>query len=149
MNCRACGRLLGEHPVCEMDSGGTLRCEYFVDPETNGIGSAALKLSDDWPGWPPWAGYIRTEPVKFLPFPATIPKSGNYLPVSNGLIQLPEEPRTAPAKYEPYALAHAEVLTKRRAEITRVQPAFEKAWKAWQDPSPRNLWWRKYYHIFW
>jgi|SRR5882672_10234432 len=104
MNCRACGRTMGEHPL--------VRCEYFVDPETNGIGSAALKLSDDWSGRPP------------------------------------EEPRTAPAKYEPYALTHAEVLAKRRAEIARVQPAFEKAWKAWQNPSPQNLWWRKYYHIF-
>jgi len=141
---------MGEHPVLENDDRADyLQCEYFVDPETNGIGSAALE-DHGWPWWKSTASLEpRTTPAKFLPFPATIPKSGNYLPVSNGLIQLPEEPRTAPAKYEPYALAHAEVLTKRRAEITRVQPAFEKAWKAWQDPSPRNLWWRKYYHIFW
>src|SRR5882672_9195677 len=111
MNCRACGWRIEAHPILIGGTGGMTRCEYFVDPDTNGIGSAELKLSDDWPGWP-------------------------------------EEPRTAPAKYEPYALTHAEVLTKRRAEIARVQPAFEKAWKAWQDPSPRNLWWRKYYHIF-
>jgi len=126
---------MGEHPVLENDDRADyLQCEYFVDPETNGIGSAALE-DHGWPWWKSTASLEpRTTPAKFLPFPATIPKS---------------EPRTAPAKYEPYALTHAEVLAKRRTEIERVQPAFERAWRAWQDPSPRNLWWRKYYHIFW
>lgn len=127
--CRACGKAMEEHPYQEMESPGVKAglCEYFVDPDTNGIGSEERSSLHGLPT----GGYTDAayEAPTLTPMVGSDAWKALYPP-------------------EPYiqkmhaADAARRLVEERKAEIARVQPAFRRAWTGWECGWGPQRWYR-------